>query len=164
MPIYITRVATITAQYAVNNSRGGAINNTLFLPHDLPRVASFGVRPLGSTEPRTMATFTSHTVATGSQPAARIARSRRRPNKYFKLNFLIIKSFIINNSSTIKKAEVLLITSSKDKVIYFFSTNKPVKGYIFRRYYYIIILILFILLEILYNLYFNIDYIISLIN
>ena len=63
-----------------------------------------------------------------------------------------------------KKIEVLLIISNKDKVIYFFSTNKSIKDYIFKEYYYIIILILFVLLEILYNLYFNIDYIISLIN
>ena len=66
MPVHITRVAAIAAQYAIDDSRGGAVNDTPFLPHDLPRVASFGVRPLGSAEPRTMATFTSHTVSTGS--------------------------------------------------------------------------------------------------
>ena len=76
----------------------------------------------------------------------------------------MVKPSTINSPSTVKKMGVLSVTPNKDKVIYFSSTNKPIKGYIFRGYYYITILISFVLLEILYNLYFNIGYTISLIN
>ena len=49
-------------------------------------------------------------------------------------------------------------------VIRFTSIDKLVEDYIFREFRYVITIISLIFLEILYNLYFDIDYIISLIN
>ena len=55
-------------------------------------------------------------------------------------------------------------TNNFGKIIYFLSIDQSIKSYIFREFYYIIAIIQFFFLGLLYNLYFNIKYIISLID
>ena len=62
------------------------------------------------------------------------------------------------------KSFVIKETNDSSNIIYLISIDRLITRYIFRGFHYIIIIMQFFLLKILYDLYFNIRYIISLID
>ena len=74
-------------------------------------------------------------------------------------NFVIyIIKLTTNNVVAVN--EISLISN----IIHFLSIDQSIKNYIFREFYYVTAIIQLFFLNLLYNLYFNIKYIISLIN
>ena len=98
-----------------------------------------------------------------------------RVNYYNKknINVSIIKSLILTSeshllstNSTYESSKDFVIKDANNfsKIVYLINIDRSIAKYIFREFHYVIAIIQFFLLEILYDLYFNTRYIISLIN
>ena len=82
------------------------------------------------------------------------------------LSILISESYSLLIYSIYKSSKSFTIKeiNNFNKIIYLINIDRLITRYIFRDFYYVIAIIQFFLLNILYNLYFDIRYIINLID